>query len=134
LADLRRRWLSGRVVVALLLAVSSVLLVIRDVVSGHGPYDFLEWNAFLAAIPYALAVLARAAHRRRLPRPVVALVGGAWLLFLPNAFYIVSDFVHLGEIEGMSVWYDAVMIGAFACVGLVFRGPRPGARELAEGC
>jgi uncharacterized membrane protein len=47
-------------------------------------------------------------------------VGAAWLLFLPNAFYIVSDFVHLGKIEGMSVWYDAVLIGAFACVGLVF--------------
>jgi uncharacterized membrane protein len=113
------RAVSGPLATAALLGLSSTLLVVRNVVSGHGPYDFLLWNAFLALIPYAFAVLVRVAARRGAGRLPLVLLGAAWLLFLPNAFYIVTDFVHLGDVEGMSVWYDACLIGGFALFGLV---------------
>ena len=47
------------------------------------------------------------------------MVGFLWLLFLPNAPYIVTDFVHVGRVSGVPVWYDAAMIASFAGVGLV---------------
>lgn len=114
-----RRSNSTGTVAVVLIGVGLVLLVFRDAHTGHGPYDFLAWNAFLAAIPYALAVLVGAGHRRRVPWHVLGVGLVAWLLFLPNALYIVTDFVHLGDIRGMPVAFDAAMIGTFACAGLL---------------
>jgi uncharacterized membrane protein len=111
--------ISAVTVAAVPLSAGLALLVFRHAYTGHGPYDFLAWNAFLAGIPYALASLVEAGHRRRLPWHVLGVGVLAWLLFLPNALYIVTDFVHLGDIRGMPVWFDAAMIGTFACGGLL---------------
>jgi uncharacterized membrane protein len=106
-------------VTAVFLGFGLTLLVVRDAYTGQGPYDFLAWNAFLAWIPYALAALVGAGRRRFIPLYVLGLGAVAWLLFLPNALYIVTDFVHLGDIRGMPLWFDAAMIGSFACAGLL---------------
>src|SRR5690349_24932051 len=51
------------------------------------------WNLYLAAIPTALAlVLFRRPMRRG---PAWWLTFGAWLLFLPNAPYVLTDVVHM---------------------------------------
>ncbi len=51
------------------------------------------WNLYLAAIPTALAlVLFRRPTRTG---PVWWLTFGAWLLFLPNAPYVLTDVVHM---------------------------------------
>ena len=47
------------------------------------------------------------------------LLGAGWLLFLPNAPYILTDFVHLGRFGGVPLWFDAALIGTFAGTGLV---------------
>ena len=59
-------------------------------------YGWLVWNLFLAWLPFVL----RARALRRLParpsaRCTSASFGALWLLFLPNAPYILTDFVHL---------------------------------------
>ena len=86
---------------AVALGFGLTLFVLRDVYTGHGPYDFLAWNAFLAWIPYALAAVVVAGHRRGIHPYLLVLGRLVWLLFLPNALYIVTDFVHLGRIRGM---------------------------------
>lgn len=56
------------------------------------------WNLLLAAIPVALgAVLAwgAAGKRRRLPLPVLWLLGAAWLVFVPNTCYLFTEWRHL---------------------------------------
>ncbi len=96
-----------------------VLLAIR-VRYPHGlEFRFLAWNLVLAWIPFLLAVALYDAARRGRSRSVLWLLGGAWLLFLPNAPYIVTDFVHVGRVSGVPVWFDAGMIASFAGVGLV---------------
>ena len=79
----------------------------------------LVWNLVLAWVPCVLAlVLYDGARRGASPGALVAL-GTGWLLFLPNAPYIVTDVKWLGEYAGGSVWYDAALIGAAAAIGLV---------------
>jgi uncharacterized membrane protein len=96
-----------------------VLLAIR-VRYPHGlEFRFLAWNLVLAWIPFLLAVALYDGARRGRSRSLLWLLGGAWLLFLPNAPYIVTDFVHVGRVTGVPVWYDAAMIASFAVVGLV---------------
>ena len=58
-------------------------------------FRFLIWNLFLAWIPLLLALLVYDRYRRGRPLLVLAPALVLWLLFLPNAPYIVTDFVHL---------------------------------------
>ncbi|MFZ6031325.1 MAG: DUF1361 domain-containing protein [Chloroflexota bacterium] len=85
-------------------------------------YRLLVWNLFLAWIPYACAVGAAVIHRLW-PRawPVLLLPGALWLLFVPNAPYIVTDFYHLEWRPPMPLWYDIGLIAMFAFTG-VFLG------------
>lgn len=106
---------------ALLLAsgLCFAMLLVRSRHTGTGDYGFLVWNLFLAWIPFALALTLYDGVRRGRGRMTLLAVGSLWLLFLPNAPYIVTDFVHVGEIDGAPLWFDAALVAAFAGTGLV---------------
>ena len=91
---------------------------VRVLYSGNLEYGTLIWNLFLAWIPFGLALAVYDGFRRGAARfPLIA--GGAlWLLFFPNAPYIVTDIKHLRNWAGMPIWYDAILIGTAACAGL----------------
>ena len=113
------RWLVGLTVALVGLSAAAVgLLVLRLDRVGEPAFGFLVWNLFLAWIPYGLALGLALVHARSGPRPVLCLLGVGWLLFLPNAPYILTDFIHLGRRTGAPLWFDAALIGAFAGVGL----------------
>jgi uncharacterized membrane protein len=58
-------------------------------------YGFMVTNLFLAWIPLTLAYAFAWAARSQLTRPALPLLVCAWILFLPNAPYLVTDVVHL---------------------------------------
>jgi uncharacterized membrane protein len=106
----------------LALAAASVLCValveLRIDRTGDSFYRFLAWNLFLAWVPFILAILAfHRAQRRR--DAVVGVLLVLWLLFFPNAPYMLTDFIHLGESESVPVWYDALMLSSFAWTALL---------------
>lgn len=98
-------------------AVSLALLGVRMLVHGDGTYGFLAWNLFLAWLPLVLAVAAAATWSSRKRSAVVPLLG-LWLLFFPNAPYVVTDFVHLDRIGGMPRWFDVLLLASFALTSL----------------
>ncbi len=100
-------------------ALCVALLELRERYPGGFEYGFLTWNLFLAWIPFVLALALYDRDRRGHGGVVLLPLAAAWLLFLPNAPYIVTDFVHVGRIGGAPLWYDAGMIAAFAVTGLV---------------
>lgn len=56
-------------------------------------YLFMVWNMFLAAIPTVIVLLLANADD---PHTFVIFLSGIiWLLFLPNAYYLLTDFMHL---------------------------------------
>jgi len=109
------------VVFALMLAsaLCGALLLYRVHRTGSPSYEFLAWNLFLAWIPFAAALALYDANRRGRGRALQAALATAWLLFLPNAPYIVTDFVHVGMLGGAPIWYDAVLVATFAGTGMV---------------
>jgi uncharacterized membrane protein len=103
-----------------LLAASALCVAtveIRTHETGDAYYRFLVWNLILAWVPLVLAMGAYGRARRRVDLSVAVLLV-PWLLFFPNAPYLLTDFIHLGE-GPAPLWYDALMLSAFAWTGLL---------------
>ena len=103
-----------------LLAASALCVAtveIRTHETGDAYYRFLVWNLILAWVPLVLAMGAYGRARRRVDLTVAVLLV-PWLLFFPNAPYLLTDFIHLGE-GPAPLWYDALMLSAFAWTGLL---------------
>ena len=104
-----------------LLAASALCVatvVVREHHTGSDFYRFLVWNLVLAWVPFVLALAAYASARRGASAASVAF-GVLWLLFFPNAPYLLTDFIHLQESPTTPLWYDALMLASFAWTGLV---------------
>jgi uncharacterized membrane protein len=83
-------------------------------------YDYLVWNLFLAWLPLIFAVRLVSLLRHKLWSSWEALtVSILWLVFLPNSFYMISDFIHLQGVQRVDVLYDAVMFTSFIYTGVV---------------
>ena len=110
------------VLVTALVAASALLaagVAVRVVVVHSLDGTNLVWNLFLAWVPFALALVLYDGARRGASIGVLVALGAAWLVFLPNAPYIVTDAKWLGEYTGGSRPYDAALIGTAATIGLV---------------
>ncbi len=81
--------------------------------------SFLVWNLFLAWLPFLFALAFYDGYRRGRGLAYLASFGVLWLLFLPNAPYILTDFVHLREPGVSMFWVDALLISGFAVTGLL---------------
>ena len=105
-------------VLATSVALSLLLVMGRVLMTGRLMFLFLVWNLFLAVVPFALSTMlgtARGPLRARLLVPV----GAAWLLFFPNAPYILTDLFHLERRVGVPYWYDLALILSCAWNGLM---------------
>ena len=104
-----------------LLAASALCVAtvaVREHHTGSDFYRFLIWNLALAWVPLMLALAAYASARSGSSVASVAF-GVLWLLFFPNAPYLLTDFIHLRETPTTPLWYDALMLASFAWTGLV---------------
>ena len=114
-----RRELPALVGLAALSALALFLLVLRAHHAGRFELRFLVWNLFLAWVPLgAASMLVPLMHARRL-RLAWPVLFGVWLLFLPNAPYLLTDLVHLGPVERSPLWFDVLVYGQFAFTGVL---------------
>ena len=102
------------------------LYAARVLRTGDENYGFLLWNVLLAAVPAALAILASQLYAAGARRATLAALT-LWLLFLPNAPYVLTDFVHLRPDAPVPLWYDVALLGTASLAGLAL-----GAASLAR--
>ena len=106
------------------------LSAVRYFYSGTIRHLYLPWNLFLALLPLVFAFASTQSKGVR--AGIFALL---WLAFLPNSFYIVTDFIHLNPIEANiegyqvgnyryaneanspGILFDAVLIFMYAAYG-----------------
>jgi uncharacterized membrane protein len=114
---IRRFWWGVGMVVA-----SAFLLFIFGVIRNQTlDYWYLPYNLALAAIPLALAYwIGRIARRFDWKNWRVWTLVAVWLFFLPNSFYIVTDFIHLPETTRIDIVQDSVMLMQFSLLGYFF--------------
>jgi uncharacterized membrane protein len=82
-------------------------------------HKFLMWNLFLAWIPYVSALWMAAMHKRRARAWQYILPSIVWLLFFPNAAYLVTDLYNLTDMPPVPFWYDIGFFATLAWTGLV---------------
>ena len=94
-------------------------MLVRIPWAGTNDYDNLAWNLFLAWVPFVIALGVYVLYGRGVSPLRLVPAALLWLVFLPNAPYLVTDFVYLGEFRDVPLWYDAVMLTTFAGVGIL---------------
>jgi uncharacterized membrane protein len=101
--------------------LSLALFRLRVALSGSLDYAFLVWNIFLAWIPFGLAHIASTfTWKRKYLVPTLPVFATLWLLFFPNAPYILTDLLHLGKPKpGIPLWFDVLMLLWYAWTGLL---------------
>ena len=100
--------------VAALLLWCCLLVLVRDYYTDAASAAFLLWNLWLALVP--LVVGASLDFKSRfwlLPFSI-------WILFLPNAPYILTDLIHLRATGAVPLWYDLALLLSCAGAGLFF--------------
>ena len=95
------------------------LILLRHERTGTGFYFFLIWNLFLAAVPFGASLILEALHKLRVWTVLQWACFVVWLLFLPNAPYIVTDLLHLKPRHGVPLWYDVLLLISAAGTGLL---------------
>lgn len=96
-------------------ALLSVALMLLRVKLTHDIYMlFLIWNLFLGYIPYFLS----SKIKTTVPGTFrFYLLFTGWLLFLPNSFYLITDFIHLHYSSSLQYLFDAVLLTSFTIAG-----------------
>jgi uncharacterized membrane protein len=100
-------------------AVAISLVIARTLWTGHLNYAFLIWNLFLAWLPLVFAFLASEQYGKGGSRWRFFAAAGAWLIFFPNAPYILTDLIHLTSGFLRPFWVDLSLILLCAFTGLV---------------
>lgn len=81
---------------------------------------FLNWNLFLAFIPWVFSTMLIVYPVLQKNKLLVILLLMSWLLLFPNAPYILTDLFHLKLSSAMPMWFDLLLILFFAWTGLMF--------------
>ena len=108
------------------LSLLAGLFFLFDVIYYHNSqYYYLLRNLLLAWIPLLLAFyLKKVLFKKTWSSYEAMLVSFLWLLFIPNSFYMLSDYVHLNNFTGNNLLFNitffseiiitALMIGFFS--------------------
>lgn len=98
---------------------SVLLTAARILYSGSLMFAWLNWNLFLAYVPYLISgyIISNPRNIENNKRFVFLFL--AWLLFIPNSFYIITDLFHLQEREPLPLWYDLALLVSFVWNGIM---------------
>jgi uncharacterized membrane protein len=125
-------------VLALSSAAGLGMLAFRFAYAGRMGYWSLPWDLFLAWVPVPLALgVAKLHDKPRRPLWAMLALTFAWLLFFPNAPYLLTEFMHLHPSHAVHdgpfpswlahrtpqanipLWFDVLMLSMFAWTGLL---------------
>jgi len=103
-----------------LLILAVVLNILRVLFFSNTAFLYILWNIFLAFIPFIISsILVLRTNKNNISK--IFFVAGLilWFLFLPNAPYVITDFIHLGRIHAVPIMFDIFVLFTSAWVSLL---------------
>jgi uncharacterized membrane protein len=92
------------------------LLIWRIIFSGNLTYGFYPLNLFLATVPFLLSNQLK--KHEKITWKTILLIAG-WLLFFPNAPYLITDIFHFTQRAPVPAWFDLLIVISGAWNGLI---------------
>lgn len=111
-----------------LLGLAVLLNILRIMLFGNTSFIYILWNILLAFIPFFISSILilntdpasqSQGGKNNIIKPFFIIGFILWLIFLPNAPYVITDFIHLGKIHAVPVMYDTFLLFASASVALL---------------
>src|ERR1035438_8999575 len=113
-------WQQFLLALGLTTAISIGLLVADSIANRSLGQSYLLVNLLLAWVPFGLALWLKQCLSHKLWSSWQAMsISVLWLIFLPNAFYMISDFIHLTNIDMQQLLFSTVMFTSFIYVGVL---------------
>jgi uncharacterized membrane protein len=124
---MKKNYVSKKILLALVFFsfASIVLNSIRIEMVGYDWYSFLTWNLFLAWVPFGFScVLWKLPENKKYVWIFQGIILMLWLLFFPNAPYIITDLMYLNGAYGdpntaALIWYDSILFLSYVMNGLL---------------
>ena len=112
--------LKETIFMGVLTLICFALSIFRFIYTDNKIFMFLNWNLFLAFVPWGLTsvMILKPSYQKNTITILVIL--GSWLIFFPNAPYILTDLFHIRVDTSMPIWFDLVLILSYAWTGLLF--------------
>lgn len=119
-----RLYVSARSRLGLALLGSSLasvgLFVAGALANNSTEFAYLSWNLFLAWLPLLFALwLERTVQRKLWSSWQALLLTILWVAFLPNSFYMITDYVHVQDVLRVDLLYDIIMFTSFILNGIL---------------
>ena len=95
------------------------LVIFRVWYTQEPVFIFMPWNLFLAYLPYQLLKIFKPSAKGIKSQLLFSVIFIAWLLLIPNAFYMITDLFHLRQRENIPLWFDLVLLMSFAWNGMI---------------
>ncbi len=111
-------YISKQIILLIFLAV--ILNISRIIIFGSTSLVYILWNILLALIPFFIsAFLFEYGQKIKIPKIIFIITVILWILFLPNAPYLVTDLIHLRSFHQIPALYDALLLFSSAWVGML---------------
>jgi len=106
-------------IIIILVVVSILFTIVRHIITGKRTYYFLNLNLLLALIPLFISIFISLEFFRNKSKILTAILFIIWLIFFPNAPYIITDLYYLNNHPERMFWYDLITILLFSWTGLL---------------
>jgi uncharacterized membrane protein len=91
-----------------------ILVLLRQFLETDKTFLFLLWNFFLAGLPLIFSSIMVQMSKSNFSRNIIVMTGIVWLLFLPNAPYMLTDYIHVMYGDRGYLLLDAFTLSWFA--------------------
>ena len=107
--------------VRVLIVFMVVLIVAYTVLADSIFFVYLIWNIFLAFIPFFISSTLLW-YKKQEKNYLIFFIFGLlfWLIFFPNAPYLVTDIIHLGSNKDVPILFDVILLFSSALLGMYF--------------
>lgn len=104
-----------------LLVVAVTFNLLRIMIWDKYSFVYILWNLFLAFVPVLISFMMLKFHEKKSLKTIIFIPGFLlWLLFIPNAPYLVTDLIHLGESRTIPILFDVILLFSSAYLGMIF--------------
>lgn len=95
---------------ALMTTISVLLFLVGAIRNGSWDHWYLLWNLLLSWVPLVTSLILVCWLRSHRWASWIGIgLTAVWLMFLPNTFYMITDFIHLDDVTRVDLIFDTVL-------------------------